>query len=139
MPRAFVDTEVVVRLLTGDDPAKQQAAHQLFGRVEQGELELCAPITMIADAVYVLSSPRLYHVPRADVRDMLVTLMRLPNLKLENKMSVVGALELFGATTLDFGDALIIASMRQAGVETLYAFDLDFDHHEGIVRVEPTV
>jgi len=30
MPIPFVDTDVIVRLITGDDPIKQQAARALF-------------------------------------------------------------------------------------------------------------
>lgn len=59
----FVDTDVIIRLLTGDDPVKQAQAASLFEQVEQGKLSLAAPDTVIADAVFVLASPRLYHVP----------------------------------------------------------------------------
>lgn len=55
MALPFVDTDVLIRLLTGDDPAKQAQAADLFEQVERGELQLAAPNTVIADAVYVLS------------------------------------------------------------------------------------
>lgn len=47
------------------------------------------------------------------------------------------ALDLFAATKLDFGDALIIASMEQQGSHILYSYDTDFDRIEGITRREP--
>lgn len=56
MADAYVDTDVLIRLLTGDDLAKQAAAAALFERVERGELTLAAPDTVIGDAVYVLRS-----------------------------------------------------------------------------------
>lgn len=138
MTNAFVDTDVVVRLLTGDDPVKQQAAEKLFSAVEQGEQSLLAPDTIIADAVYVLASARLYHISRPDIRDMLVALVRLPNFRIENKSSVLRALELFGATNVDFGDAMIVASMQHAGVRNLYSYDRDFDQMDGVVRSDPS-
>ena len=55
----FVDTDVILRLLTGDDPTKQQAARVLFEQVEKGVLTLAAPDTVIADAVFVLASKLL--------------------------------------------------------------------------------
>lgn len=134
---SFVDTDVVVRLLTGDDPVKQHAAEKLFSKVERGKQSLSAPDTMIADVVYVLASTRLYHLPRHDTCDMLVALIRLPNLPIENKSAVLRALDVFSATNLDFGDAVIISSMRQAGIATVFSFDRDFDHIEGIARSEP--
>lgn len=63
MSAPFVDADVVVRLVTGDDPGKQAAARRLFDRVEAGDLVVATPVTTIADAVYVLASPRLYALP----------------------------------------------------------------------------
>jgi predicted nucleic acid-binding protein len=77
MSEPFVDTDVITRLLTGDDLAKQAAAAGLFEKVEQGKLILHAPASVLADAVLVLASPRLYHVPRADVSAMLTRLVAL--------------------------------------------------------------
>ncbi len=59
----YVDTDVIIRLGTGDDPAKQAAARALFRAVEEGRLTVAAPYTVIADAVFVLSSPRTYGLP----------------------------------------------------------------------------
>lgn len=137
MTRAFVDTDVIIRLLTGDDPVKQQAAARLFEAVEQGEIELLAPDTVVADAVYVLSSPRLYQVARPEVRDLLSALVRLPRFALENKTAVLRALEIYGASRLDFGDALIIASMEVTKMTYLYSFDHDFDSYPNVERCEP--
>lgn len=139
MTKAFVDTDVVIRLLTGDDPHKQQAARALFERVEQGELSLSAPVTAIADAVYVLSSPRLYHLGRTDVRDLLLALLQLTEFRVETKSVVKRALHLFGASPIDFGDAMILASMERDAAQTLFSFDQDFDRYAGIDRREPVI
>lgn len=136
MTKAFVDTDVIIRLLTGDDVTKQRAAVRLFQSVEQGTLRLHAPDTVIADAVYVLASPRLYNAPRADVHDMLSTLVRLPQFAVDNKAAVLRALDLYADSTLDFGDALIVATMEGADISTLYSFDHDFNTY-AIDRVEP--
>ena len=92
---------------------------------------------MIADAVYVLASPRLYHLARPAIQEMLAALVRLPQFHVQHCWSVLQALDLFAATRLDFGDALIIASMRQQGSQVLYSYDADFDRTEGITRKEP--
>jgi len=63
----FIDTDVIIRFLTGDDQDKQAEAAVLFDAVKAGELAVTAPVTVIAGAVYILSSPRLYGVPRAVV------------------------------------------------------------------------
>ncbi len=134
----FVDTDVLIRLLTGDDPAKQAQAAALFEQVEQGNLILAAPDTVIADAVFVLSSPRLYHLPRQEIAELLLPLVRLPSFHVQNRRAVVTALSLYGTTaSLDFGDALLIAAMQEAGAHIIYSYDTHFDRIPGITRQSP--
>ncbi len=140
MTTPFVDTDVIIRLLTGDDPAKQAAAKALFEQVEQGTLDVAAPVTVIADAVYVLASSRLYRLPRAQVSALLTPLARLPYFHLKNRRTVLRALALYATTNLDFGDVFILASMQHAGSTTLYSYDQGFDRiagGPGITRQEP--
>ncbi len=137
MTQPFIDTDVIIRLLTGDDPEKQAAATTLFEQVEQGTLTVTAPDTVIADAVYVLSSPRLYHLARSEVRELLTALVHLPHFQVQNRLAISRALELYGSSKLDFGDVLIIASMEQQHSQILYSYDTDFDRFDGIIRQEP--
>ena len=137
MTQPFIDTDVIIRFLTGDDPEKQAAASSLFEQVEQGLLTIAAPDTVIADAVYVLSSPRLYHLARNEVQELLIALAHLPHFQVQNRPAVLRALEMFGSTKLDFGDTLILASMEQQHSHILYAYDADFDRFDGIIRQEP--
>jgi uncharacterized protein len=134
---AFVDADVIVRLLTGDDLRKQSQSAALFERVDRGEIALRTPVTTIADVVYVLSSPRLYNVARPAIVEMLTVLLRLPDFQVDNKTQVMAALDLFSSTRVDFGDALIAAGMLLSSTPTLYSYDKDFDRLEGVARVEP--
>jgi predicted nucleic acid-binding protein len=63
----FIDTDVIIHFLMGDDLIKQNQTARLFEQREQGKLTAAAPDTVIADVVYVFSSPRLYNLPRHDV------------------------------------------------------------------------
>lgn len=137
MSETFVDTDVIIRLLTGDDPAKQASAAALFEQVEAGTLDLTAPDTVIADAVFVLSSPRLYRRSRPEVAALLTPLVRLPHFHVQQRRTVLRALEIYGATHLDFGDTMIAAAMELARSPFLYSYDADFDRLSGIERREP--
>jgi predicted nucleic acid-binding protein len=137
MSDPFVDTNVLIRLLTGDDPVKQEGSARLFAKVQAGELVLTAPDTVIADAVFVLSSPRLYKLPRAKIQELLTPLLRLLGFRVRNRRALIKALDLYAATNLDFGDAFIAASMSQVSSEVLYSYDEDFDRLPSILRVEP--
>jgi predicted nucleic acid-binding protein len=137
LTQPFIDTDVIIRFLTGDDPKKQAAATALLEQVEQGVLTVTAPDTVIADAVYVLSSPRLYHLARSEVRELLTALVHLPHFQVQNRLAVLRALELYGSSKLDFGDVLIIASMELQHSQILYSYDADFDRFDSITRQGP--
>ena len=134
MSDPFIDTDVIIRLLTQDDLKKQEEAAKLFEAVKAGRVKLAAPDAVIADAVYVLSSPRLYNLPRSDVHELLSPLVRLPGFKVKNRAAVLQALELYASTKVDFSDALVVAAMKEAGSKTLYSYDTHFDQLQGITR-----
>ncbi len=119
MSVAFVDADVIVRLLTGDDPVKQARAAALFEKVEKGSLSLRTPVTTIADVVYVLSSPRLYKVPRTALVDMLKFLIMLPGFDVGDKAAVLSALDIYAGTRVDFGDALIASGVLLSATPSL--------------------
>jgi predicted nucleic acid-binding protein len=133
----LLDTDIIVRFLTGDDPAKQRAARALFDDVMNGIIKLIVPVTVIADAVFVLASPRLYKLPRSEIAAMLGALVRLTNLRVHHRRAVLRALELYGDHNIDFGDALILAMMDLAGSTVVYSYDRDFERFPGIQRREP--
>lgn len=58
-------------------------------------------------------------------------------MSIENRRSVLRALDLYANSNLDFGDALIVASMQQVGSSVLYSYDTGFDRISGITRRFP--
>jgi predicted nucleic acid-binding protein len=133
----FVDTNVIIRLVSADDPDKQVAAARFFQSVRDGQLTIAAPVTVIADAVYVLSSPRLYHLDRGTIADALTTLVRLPHFQVDQQVAVLAALQLYKSAGLTFDDAMIVAAMRERGATELYSYDTGFDRVPGIARRQP--
>lgn len=133
---SYVDTDVLIRLLTGDDPKKQEASAILFEKVEKGTSVLSAPDTAIADAVFVLSS-KYYDLSRVKIRDLLVALLRYPNFKVENKQVLIKALDLYALKNIDFGDAMLAVLTLESQNRLIYSYDYDFDKIQGIKRKEP--
>lgn len=134
---AYIDADVIIRLLAGDDPDKQSRAAILFERVEQHKLTLTIPLTTIADVVFVLSSPKLFALSREQVAALLEPLLRLRDFRLAPRRVALVALQLFAASNVDFGDAVIAAAAKCSGTRTVYSFDHDFDRLVGMKRVEP--
>jgi predicted nucleic acid-binding protein len=133
----FIDTNILIRFLTTDDPVKHAAATALIGQIQDGVVTVSVLEAVIAEAVFVLRSPRLYHLPRAQVVALLMPIVRMPHFQVRNRRSVLRALDLFANTRLHFGDALVVAAMEQDGASTVYSFDHDFDRIPGITRIEP--
>lgn len=134
---SFVDTDVIIRLLTNDDPRKRDAAAKLFEKADKGDLVLSSPDTVIFDAVFVLSSKRLYNLPRSQVRDLIDSLLRISNFKVDNKQALSNALDLFVNTNLDFGDCFLASIVKRAENKIVYSYDRGFDKIKGVIREEP--
>lgn len=133
----LIDTDIIVRLLTGDDVEKQQRARALFKQIEAGEVTVMAPVTVIADCFYVLTAPSLYHLPKSEAVGLLRPILRLPHFRVVNRKLVLRALDLCVNANISFGDGYIAATMEQTGSDTLYSFDRGFDRLRGITRLEP--
>lgn len=137
MSDPVVDTDVIVRLVTGDEPVKQAAAYELFRQVRAGRLTLQAPVTVIADAVHVLSSPRLYDLPRKRIVALLRPIVLLPGFHLAERRVILRALELYELhPALRFGDVMIVATMETTGASVVYSYDRHFGRFSGITRLE---
>ncbi len=133
----FLDTNIFIRYLTQDDPDKAARAYALLQRIEQGTQRATTTEAVLTEIVYVLSSKRLYQVPRPVIRQRLNALLDLRGLALRNKGVYRRALDLYASTGLDFEDCLIVGQMEHAGLTRLASFDTGFDAIPGITRVEP--
>ena len=133
----FVDTNIFLRYLTRDDPVKAEACFRLLEQARKGEIALTTSESVIAEVVFVLSSPRVYGLSREDVRARLYPLLALEGLKLPERSKYFRALDLYANHAVDFEDALTAAEMERSGISELYSYDADFDRMENVARLEP--
>lgn len=110
-----VDTNVVVRILTNDDPVQTRRAKALFERET-----IFVPKTVMLEADWVLR--RAYGMARGAVVDSFLKLLGLPNVVCEDSAAIIEALG-WSANGMDFADALHLASSRDA--DTFATFDAD--------------
>jgi predicted nucleic-acid-binding protein len=94
-------------------------------------------VTTIADCLHVLTSRRLYHIPRTEVAEILAALIGRPGLHVPDREVVLRALDLYGTINIDFGDAMIVAATESTRQQVVYSYDRDFDRFSGIDRREP--
>jgi predicted nucleic-acid-binding protein len=101
-----VDTNVLVRLLTGDDPKQETTARSLFARES-----IWIAKTVLLETGWVLRS--LYGFEETAIRDAFTKLLGLENVQAEDESSVAASLALT-AHGIEFADAMHLAS-RPAG------------------------
>ena len=134
----FVDTNIFIRLLAADDEKKSEACFRLFQRVQRGEESVTTAEAIIAEVVYVLSSPSLYHLSHEDISARLRPILSLRGLQLRYKRTYLRALDLYAAHPfLDFEDALAVAHMERHGISEIVTYDRDFDRIPNLTRIEP--
>jgi predicted nucleic-acid-binding protein len=111
-----VDTNVLVRLLTGDEPVQATAARSLFA---SGPVWIAK--TVLLETGWVLRS--LYEFEEQTIRDAFIKLLGLRNVHVEDESSIAAALELT-SHGIEFADAMHLSS-RPEGVKFV-SFDKSF-------------
>lgn len=111
-----VDTNVLVRLLTGDDPKQEAAARRLFAA---GPVWIAK--TMLLETGWVLRS--LYGFEESAIRDAFTKLLGLENVHAEDESAVAAALALT-AHGIELAEAMHLAS-RPPGAAYV-SFDQSF-------------
>ncbi len=128
---AFVDTNILVRHLTGDPPA--QAARATRYLEAAGELLLADLI--LAELAYVLES--FYEAPRAQVAETLRAVLAFPAIRVADTELLQRAVEIYDIHRLDFADAYLVANAERTGIGMVVSFDRAVDRVGTVRRVEP--
>jgi predicted nucleic-acid-binding protein len=101
-----LDTNVIIRLVTADDPAQTAAAREVF---EAGDLWICK--TVLLETEWVLRYS--YELSRVSIQETFRKLLGYLRLQVEDRGAVLRALRFFD-DGLDFADALHLASSGEA-------------------------
>jgi predicted nucleic acid-binding protein len=128
---AFLDTNVVIRHLTGDPPAQARRASAFLAAAE----ELLVPDLIIAEVVFVLES--FYGVERARVAELVRAVIGFPAILVVDAPLLMRALEVYEVERIDFADAYLVASAEATGVGTIASFDRTIDRVATVRRLEP--
>lgn len=111
-----IDTNVIVRYLTGDDPAQADKARAVIGHEP-----VFVPRTVALEVEWVLRG--VYDMPTSRVISALRALAGLPGVSVEDAPMVARAID-WAEGGMDFADALHLAAA--AGCESLLTFDKRF-------------
>lgn len=128
----LIDTNVVIRHLTGDPPEQAARATAFLASGQS----LSVPDVIIAETVYVLES--VYETPRAKVAEALRAVAAFPAVTVDDLNCLLRAVQLYEDDRLHFAEAYLVArAERQRPVARVASFDQAIDRVQSVRRIEP--
>jgi len=128
---AFLDTNVLIRHLTGDPPELAARATAALATAD----ELLLADLIVAECVYVLES--FYEVERGRVAELMRAAIALPTIKTIDPGTLLRAFEVYEVDRLDYAEASLVAQAEATGVGAVLSFDKSIDRVTTINRREP--
>jgi predicted nucleic acid-binding protein len=128
---AFVDTNILVRHLTGDPPDMAARASRFLAE----ERDLFLTDLVVAETIYVLES--FYEAPRYVVAEAVRALIAFESVICVDPSLLLRALEVYEVDRLDFAEAYLVACAETTGVGRVASFDRSIGRVTTVERVEP--
>jgi predicted nucleic-acid-binding protein len=127
-----LDTNVLVRYVTQDDPAQSAKASKLIESLTSAAPGFVSLVSVV-ELVWVLQT--CYQSARSEVVAVLETLLRTRELTIEQAEVIWQALRRFTHTKADFADCLIERCAHAAGCEYTATFDVNAAKATGMRRL----
>ncbi len=122
------DTNVLVRVLVGDDPAQTKKAERALVEHARGE-GVFVSLVVLAEIAWVLSAA--YEWDRTTIHDRLSRLVRTRGISFEDLELVESALRGYRVGKADLADYLVVGKARSVGAELL-TFDRRLAREDGV-------
>ncbi len=135
MSVCFLDTNILLRYLVGDNQEMAKQALNLLTRIERGEEKVITSSLVIFETVFTLQS--FYKVPRQDIKEQVLSIISLRGIHLPDKNVYYKSFDLYVTHNISFADAYNAAYMMSEEVFNIYSWDKGFDKIDEIVRLEP--
>jgi predicted nucleic-acid-binding protein len=130
---AWIDTNVLVRHLTGYPPAMARRATRFLAAVAPGELLLADLV--LAEVVYVLQS--VYDLDRPAVAEAARAIVTFPAIAVDDPQLLLRAVEVYENDRLDFAEAYLVASAERSGVRAVASFDKTVRRVASVELIQP--
>lgn len=135
--KVVIDTNLLVRYLTEDEPVKAKAVDKLLNKAMHGELKIIIPSIVIAELTWVLES--FYEMEEEKISELIEAIINTHGIEVTDKALINSALKNYRTKKIDLIDAWIIEFAREKGVKIIYTFDAKhFKDIEGIETLSPS-
>ncbi len=119
--RVFMDTNLFLRFLTNDMPAKADAVEELLRRAGSGQVLLVTNGLVMAEIVWTLEG--YYGLTRESVREKILAILNTPGLEIQDAQEILQATIWHHEKNVDFIDAYNVAWMASRGIFKIATFD----------------
>ena len=116
-----IDTNILIRFLTGDDERQAKKVYSIFKAAESERKELFVPLLVVLEMIWVLES--VYEVLRIEILESIKDLLLMPVLKFDHQTVLRKLLLSAQGNNHDLSDLLIAHSAKVNGCETVITFD----------------
>ena len=116
-----IDTNVLIRFLTGDDESQSEKVYALFKTAEYEKTELFVPLLVVLEMIWVLES--VYEISRMEILDAIRDLLLMPVLKFDQQIMMRQWFLSAQGNNFDLADLLIAHSAQKNGCEAVITFD----------------
>lgn len=134
MKPLLLDTNILVRFITGEPADRAKDAADLFIAADAGKVRLAVLPMVLAETVFMLTG--FYEHPRSKVAHVLSHLLACPGCQSDEQERMLHALKLFGAGKMDFVDCYLAAASIREG-RAVVSFDRDFAKLHGVTHKKP--
>jgi predicted nucleic-acid-binding protein len=129
---AFIDSNVLVRHLTGDPPEQAKLATRFLRDAEN----LVVVDLVVAEVVYVLES--VYQVGRTRVAELVRAILGFSAVAVPDQALLLRTLEIYEECGIHFAESYLAACAELSGVGIVASFDREIDRVSTIQRLEPS-
>ena len=130
------DTNVVVRILLGDDPQQAALAAKQWSVALRAD-GVFLPVVVLVETVWVLV--RTAKLERERIVSELRRLTTMEGVCVDHASVVKLAIELYANSAADFADCLVLESARYNNALPVHTFDQRFARHMDVSLIEQEI
>lgn len=136
MYKAFIDTNILIRILVKDDDIKRKACEKLLEKAKRKEVILYILPVAIIEIVWVLE--KYYKLDKNVIRELVEAILNTPELKCEMEGVFKKAIKSYEEKNIKFADAVMGYWGIERGFSIVYTYDeKDFKRIEGLEVKRP--
>lgn len=124
-----LDTNVLVRYLTLDDPVQSPIAIKFIESDDHLDVPLHVSVIVLCEAVWTLRSR--YKYSKMQLIEVLEKLLRTREIAVENEIEVMRGTKHYRSSTAGFADCLLVALSQAKHVSPTMTFDLNASKLDG--------